>query len=231
MVRFLSVVCLLFVGATQAAFSSFDWKTAGDNSIAQSGVTGQYWLALSETHDLSYDEVVARLSTDYAGWRLPTEQEVRAFYGELLSPYVVGNDNVFAHHGINSPMYNAILNAKELMGQTENNKNLSYLMGGYVKGNGAYQQLGLYFNEDGAYSGYTGYGTTHWYNRNVAYSDSGYFAATYVNTISGTFLVADSSQIIMSGSQDLTSSDVSAPAMGLAGLAVLLMGWRRRQQE
>ena len=215
--------------SAHAAFLEVDWKTAGDQAILHAEDTGKYWLKLSETHNLSYNDVVAKLDTDFKGWRLPTQQEVRQIYQDLLVPFVVGQNNNFAHYGINSVQYNTILNYKNLMGQPTNNLNLSYIIGGYIQDNGAYQQLGVYMNEGGGYNGYTGFGTTSWFNQNTTFSNSGYFAATYVNTVAGTFLVADSSNIILSGDQsNIEAGDVYAPAASASFALLGLMAWRRR---
>lgn len=69
------MVGLMSLGAN-AALVSTDWKTAGDGKATLDTQTGIEWLDLSVTDGLTIGQVKSLLPTTYAGWRLPTPEEV-----------------------------------------------------------------------------------------------------------------------------------------------------------
>ena len=60
-----------------------DWKEAGDQQATLSEETGLEWLKLRNTDNMSINQVKSQLDTTYAGWRLPTNNEV----GELITSH------------------------------------------------------------------------------------------------------------------------------------------------
>ena len=53
--------------------------------------TGIEWLDLSETVGMSMDYVVSQTGGggEFAGWRLPTSDELNVFFDEIIDPAVV----------------------------------------------------------------------------------------------------------------------------------------------
>lgn len=70
-----STIALASMGAN-AELISTDWKTTGDSLATLDKATGIEWLDLTETDGMSINQVQALLLTTYAGWRLPTSDEV-----------------------------------------------------------------------------------------------------------------------------------------------------------
>jgi len=70
----------IFIYSTNsvAALIDVDWKTNGDSLIIKDTETALQWLSLSETADISYNDVVTNLGEDgvYQGFRLATQSEV-----------------------------------------------------------------------------------------------------------------------------------------------------------
>ena len=75
----------LLLGTLFLFFSAFsahaelvvtDWETEGDELIVVDTDTGNKWLNLALTVSESIDDISAKLSTIYTGWRLATEDEV-----------------------------------------------------------------------------------------------------------------------------------------------------------
>lgn len=71
--------------AANAELVVSDWKTAGDNSIITDTTTGLSWLNLKETDDMTLEEVVSKLDTDFSGWNLPTETQVHTIYDNYFN--------------------------------------------------------------------------------------------------------------------------------------------------
>lgn len=244
LIQSIFIAGMLVTGSAHAAFVEIDWNTSGDKKALLDEDTGIEWLKLDQTHNKSYNTVVSELSTVYAGWRLPTESEVVAFYSKIVAPLNININYTGGYFG--QPAISSIFNFKNLMGQATNNATLSYLLGGYVKDNGAYQQLGTYSNS--GYLLYLGLQFTYQYNRDIAFNQSGGFASTYGNTIGGTFLVNDGGVTLSSiNNPNLNinnpnapviepdpeptggATDVSVPMLPFAmGSLALLFGLRRR---
>lgn len=75
-----TVLSLLLAGAlsfqTSAAMLQTDWKSTGDALATLDTETGIEWLDLTQTYNLSLAQMNARLSSDLAGWRYATFDEV-----------------------------------------------------------------------------------------------------------------------------------------------------------
>ena len=70
-----SVFALSSIGAN-AELVSADWKNVGDGLSTVDTLTGIEWMDLSETSNMSFNEVEALFSSEFNGWRLPTQNEV-----------------------------------------------------------------------------------------------------------------------------------------------------------
>lgn len=83
---------LMAIAALMAAASSqalpivqADAFTAGDNKAALETETGLVWMDFGVNQHYSYAQVASKLSTDYLGWRLPTESEVIKLWTGLFA--------------------------------------------------------------------------------------------------------------------------------------------------
>jgi hypothetical protein len=99
-ITILPALCLLSMGA-QAGIVSTDWKltndglaTLDDDGLATlDDVSGKEWLKLTQTDGMSVASVVSQLDTTFAGWRLPTDEEVREYA-----------NSVFQSNNLNAPI-------------------------------------------------------------------------------------------------------------------------------
>lgn len=66
----------LFSTSAQAGFVATDWQATGDGKATLHTETGLEWLDLKQTGGKSINDVKALLGTTYAGWRLPTFNEI-----------------------------------------------------------------------------------------------------------------------------------------------------------
>lgn len=101
-----------------AALNSMDWKAAGDELLTYDNVTNLYWLDLSETYGIAYNDVVPELAAggDYEGFRYASNAEVIALWANFSidlsagaatsSPgYDVNIENVSSYLGNNWNTY------------------------------------------------------------------------------------------------------------------------------
>jgi hypothetical protein len=80
-----TIITLSFSSLSQAAFVPTDVYAINDQKATLDSETGLEWLDLTETFDITYNTVVSELDTTYAGWRLPSAQEVMHMMGRYLS--------------------------------------------------------------------------------------------------------------------------------------------------
>lgn len=86
MFKLLAVTAVFASAASQASpLVQADAFTSGDNKAALQASTGLVWMDYGVNHNKSFNQVVSELDTTYAGWRLPTEAEVKSLFGELFS--------------------------------------------------------------------------------------------------------------------------------------------------
>lgn len=73
----------LALGGTQAAQADLviaDWKTAGDGALMWDTVSNREWLRLEHTAGLSFNQVNARLSSDFLGFAYASADDVWELY-------------------------------------------------------------------------------------------------------------------------------------------------------
>lgn len=81
----LSLASILLSASAQALpIVQADAFAAGDNKAALQTSTGLVWMDFGINNHLRNIEVVDRLATDYAGWRLPTESEAKGLINDLV---------------------------------------------------------------------------------------------------------------------------------------------------
>lgn len=82
----LLVTTLLFSGASHAAFSATDWKSAGDAKATLDTSTGLEWLDLDLTGGWTLQAAINATQSggSLAGWRLPTKSEVTTLMNHWL---------------------------------------------------------------------------------------------------------------------------------------------------
>jgi len=86
MFKLLALTAVFASAASQALpVVQADAFTSGDNKAALQTSTGLVWMDYGVNHNQSFNQVVGELNTTYAGWRLPTESEVKNLFGELFS--------------------------------------------------------------------------------------------------------------------------------------------------
>lgn len=79
---------LVLVGASSAQALTIvdaDAFAAGDHKAVHDTASGLTWLDYGITNNKSYHQVVSELGSTYAGWRLPTETEVKTLWSNLFS--------------------------------------------------------------------------------------------------------------------------------------------------
>jgi len=81
----LAVLAMSFQAS--AEFISLDWKVAGDDRAFLQEETGIEWLKLTETVNMSINQVESELVAGglYEGWRLPDLSEVDGIFNDVLA--------------------------------------------------------------------------------------------------------------------------------------------------
>jgi hypothetical protein len=80
-----TIAALSFSAFSHAEFVATNVYAENDQKATLDSETGLEWLDLTETFDKSYDNVINELSTTYAGFRLPTVEEVTFMLDRYLS--------------------------------------------------------------------------------------------------------------------------------------------------
>jgi hypothetical protein len=84
--RLVALATLVTAASTQALpIVEADAFTVGDNKAVKDTTSGLIWLDFGITNNQSYNQIVSQLGTTYAGWRLPTEAEVKGLWSNLFS--------------------------------------------------------------------------------------------------------------------------------------------------
>lgn len=82
--HFLIGLLLLIASTAQAIpFTNADAFIDGDGQAICEIDTGLFWLDFGITNNKSFNDIQAELDTTYAGWRLPTEQEVKKLWNGI----------------------------------------------------------------------------------------------------------------------------------------------------
>src|SRR5690606_18061396 len=82
--HFLIGLLLLIASTAQAIpFTNADAFIDGDGKAICEIDTGLFWLDFGITNNKSFNDIQAELDTTYAGWRLPTENEVKKLWNAL----------------------------------------------------------------------------------------------------------------------------------------------------
>lgn len=196
----------LFATSAQAEFITSDWQAAGDNLVIENTTTGNQWLSLTATEDMSIAQVQAQLTTTFSGWRLPTRDEVNALNTALIG-YTFGSlpvGGLFDRVALGFSR-DTLFNAWSLMGDSHGD---SYSVGMYLND----QPTGAEVLASGVAGHYWIYD-----NVNVGSTDS-------VDIRYSVYLIADGS------APSTPPAAVSAPLSSAAlGLGLLAAGLRRRR--
>lgn len=205
-----------------AAFVSTDWKVAGDKYATLDTETGLEWLDLTRTAGQSIDDVAARLTTTYKGWRFPTFTEIIDLMTVMFpmhSAYAVTTP--LAGSGTASKNAARTFSDLFLTGVTTSPR---WAEGLFTRDNGVVSMTGVYYGNNSQY----------WTpNNNYVYSSS------TKNTQFGVYLVSDGGTTLSSinnpalninnPNAPINMADVSAPAgLAAAGVLMLMLGARRR---
>lgn len=75
--------------SAQAGAVFGDWKVSGDNNAILHEEAGIEWLRLNETDGMSVNYVLSQTGAggEFAGWRMPTADEVSTFIGSFYPDY------------------------------------------------------------------------------------------------------------------------------------------------
>ena len=79
----IGLLLLIASGARALPFTNADAFIDGDGQAICEIDSGLFWLDFGITNNKTFDEIQAELDTTYAGWRLPTEQEVKNLWNGL----------------------------------------------------------------------------------------------------------------------------------------------------
>lgn len=153
-----SFVATLLVTAAVSApahadFFHTDWKAEGDQLAVVDTDTGLEWLKIDATLGRSYNDIVASLNDEFAGWRLPTNDEVTDMFNNMLGdPY--GDQGVVNTH-TSSRIEVAEGNIFREYMSTEDSTMSSRIYGWYANGNGSSSLAGGGLWDTAFYTYYT----------------------------------------------------------------------------
>lgn len=94
----LATTLLLAPAITHAIpFIDADAFAIGDKKAIYETTTGLTWLDFGITNNKSFNAVLAELETTYAGWRLPTEDEIKHLWNNTITTGNGPADSEFNH--------------------------------------------------------------------------------------------------------------------------------------
>lgn len=105
MLKLLALTALFTSAASQAfPLVQADAFASGDHKAALQTSAGLTWMDYGVNNNKSFNQVVSELDTTYAGWRLPTETEVKNLFGELFvnASYQYSDSNSSQWSGTNT---------------------------------------------------------------------------------------------------------------------------------
>jgi hypothetical protein len=227
---------LLAMGTAHAEMQLTDWKTAGDANVTLDVETGVEWLHVDETEGMGIDDVIPLLDTTYAGWRLPTADEVSVYFMHLLPtlPDPIGYDPYTKQYseGNGYAANSYITTMQTYVGVT-----------GVSAGRSRWN-YGMYYEDGTASSDLYASGYVHgasssgkFINIHVEFLREGGSHASIGHVDYGVFLVSDGGTTLSSqqdpslnaNNAESPAANVSAPAL-LSGFALLGLAFGRRQR-
>ncbi|MCB5226492.1 DUF1566 domain-containing protein [Alishewanella sp. 16-MA] len=210
-----TLVTGLISGQASAAFVATDWKSIGDGLATLDTQTGLEWLDLTETGGKSINEVKALLDTVYAGWRLPTHDEIKTLAVSLF-PTIEPRKDVFSNATVSS---------------TAEQRATHSMFGQNVTGHtyGYYEVSGSTYG----FSSRQVNGAAVWFSYHYATNldKKRNYEGIYLVSDGGTTLssINDPTININNPNAPINMADVSAPAgLAAAGVLILMMGARRK---
>lgn len=216
-----STIAFASMGAN-AELIATDWKTTGDSLATLDAETGIEWLDLTQTDGMSINQAEGLLSSTFAGWRLPTRNEVTQMMVNAFPSKAAIVQGSGSWEFTDATLDNDADNFRALFGKTHNNPTYDYSIGMFKNNEVGAQYSVLYSgvldtpNNDSVYL----------LSNNNQTND-----ANYANTIFGIYLVSDGGTTLSSiNNPSLNANNANAPAsvplpataflmiFGLAGL-------------
>jgi hypothetical protein len=217
MVRTVSLLAIILTSSiAQAGFVDADWLAEGDKKILLHENTGLQWLKLANTRGQSINSVVAGMSTNYANWRLPTNDEITAVMQSMWSP--VGGTDLQYH-----------LRTNRANGDARGMLQFTRTFG--TGSTAAATHHGLYTDEDGIvrrFGGYINGADTRYVISYALENQSTYSESSVLTKLGGVFLVSDGNAEYTpsdgngTGGGDQPVNNVMAPFAG--GVLLLMLG-------
>jgi hypothetical protein len=199
--------------SAQAALVATDYTNLGDTNATLDTKTGLEWLDITFTSGLSINQVTAGMSSTYAGWRLPTNEEVKTLLTNSFpsQTFTSGYD-----HFSNPSSTPEGIAFSELFGYSSGS--FSYAI--HTNGSNTYVS-GIGFDGKQIYS--EEFSASH-----LNYSSGGY--AVFLVSDGGTTLTSFNNPSINTPEGEL--SDVSTPwGLGALSLSLLGAGFRRKKKH
>lgn len=210
-----------------AAFVSTDWKNSGDEKAVLDTVTGIEWLRVQETRNQSFGTTLSLLDTKYAGWRIPTYDEMVVMMARFYAPFNIDIYTPYAEVRSGGYLY-----AAQAFTRWFGNGSISghHNVGMYIGPDGQLARAGSYSNGYGSYAIFYGMTANVDLDPDTVYN---------IDKNWGTFLVSDGGTTLSSindptlninnPNAPINMADVSAPAgLAAAGLLMLFFGARRK---
>jgi hypothetical protein len=209
-----------------AELISTNWKINGDSRSTLDTISGLEWLDLSETINMSINNVSDLLNTTYSGWELATSNQVFDLYSNMYS------DFEFDQYGHS---YSSDLSEKNKV------KSIIDMFGKFTSSN-AISTTGIYLNDNPSlgdtsilnatsiYFGQTSWGQKESVNMSV-HAPSGGWSHSTKSLGSGVFLVSTGGTTLSSiNNPDINANaNVPLPAtLGLLGLSIAGLSFRRK---
>lgn len=160
---------------------SVDYKNNLDGLATLDTSTGYEWLDLTETDNMSMNQVESLLSSTFSGWRLATSDEVSQLMAKYMHPDL---NNIMLSGGVvninsNLPQYTAARFFTDIFGETGSSGGFDHSRG-FVKHNG-----GIVMSGPSPYITPAGHGQVY-----SKYNSNGY-SASAANSLIGVWLVSE----------------------------------------
>jgi hypothetical protein len=233
---------VLLASSANAELVNGDWQTVDDNQITIDTDTGIEWLKLGNTANMSINDVIAETQEggDFAGWRLPTSQEVQTILDTVLPQFTWNDDTTEttfssgSYRGATDTWRSFFGSSRyQLIGNGSNNNRYWHSFGLHVEDNGDVLMTGTYRRQKYGWGNYE-----HWASFFDDHENADGYTTDYSSADYGVFLVSDGGLTLASindptlnDANPNSPSNVSLPGGVIAIAMTGLLGFRRKNKK
>lgn len=211
-------------GMAHAEYVNTDWKVTGDSRAVLDVDTGIEWLRLINTRDESMDSALSKLDSDFAGWRLPTNEEVESMGTRFFAQY--GVENMQFNYTTTRTGNLRVANNGFIEVFGDGYKTAAWHYGAYYDEDDTLKTFGSYANEGGDYTATRG--LEHTTEVTARFPQGAYNTGIFLVSDGGTTLSSKLDPSMNANNANAPVNNVAVTLMGALSLFGLALVRRRK---